>query len=182
MTFFVYLVTWYIIYIYIYIYEREREREREREEERERYIYIYIERERETKKERERESMTCVHINKQCHVVRTWPRRLRRSCLLLVYEGVKTVTQKSFFLFCFFVLHNENTHNELMLLLMLFPFLIKPKSNDFLVLFSYSYIEKQNDGIYTDLCYLLRQLPMIVFRNSRTIVTGHFKDLIKGDQ
>ena len=26
---------------------------------------------------------------------------------------------------------------------MLFPFLMKPKSNDFLFLFSYSYIEKQ---------------------------------------
>ena len=36
------------------------------------------------------------------------------------------------------------------LLLMLFPFVIKPKSNDFLVSFSYSYIEKRNDGIYTD--------------------------------
>ena len=33
---------------------------------------------------------------------------------------------------------------------MLFSFLIKPKNNYFLLLFSYSYIEKQNDGINTD--------------------------------
>ena len=39
---------------------------------------------------------------------------------------------KNLFLSCFLVLKSKNKHNELLLLLMLFPFLIKPKSNDFL--------------------------------------------------